>query len=327
MTKEKSKYLNIVHQNIQGFSGKDLEVCLFLNAKNIRILCITEHWLRDYELVMNLDNYTVASSFCRKSAIRGGSLIILQNDLKYKERSDIVSLSVERNIELSCVELDEMIIICVYRPPSGNYTQFESAMEDAFNIVYLQPNPVLLVKSLRRHGPLKKNDMPLQMAQAVEAVRKGECSMGTKTYFSTVEEAILEKWILEMAEKHIPVTRDELLDSVQRFIIDQNKTTPFTTNRPGKPAKTYSIGDYVIIQYEGDFFPGVIKIFDKNKFEISTMAFSVGNMFKWSEKEDKIWYQKSDIVKVISKPMLCNKRGLLYDTRNERISAFHNVRY
>ncbi|RVE44202.1 hypothetical protein evm_011157 [Chilo suppressalis] len=126
------------------------------------------------------------------------------------------------------------------------------------------------------------------MAQAVEAVRK--------------EEAILEKWILEMAEKHIPVTRDELLDSVQRFIIDQNKTTPFTTNRPGKQAKTYSIGDYVIIQYEGDFFPGVIKNFDINKFEITTMAFLVGNTFKWSEKEDKIWYQKSDIVKAAIAP-------------------------
>lgn len=99
------------------------------------------------------------------------------------------------------------------------------------------------------------------MAQVVEAVRKGEktataakkfgvpritlhdkisgktpveCSMGPKTYLSTEEEVILEKWVLEMAEKHIPVTRDELLDSVQRIIIEQDKTTPFTDNRLGK---------------------------------------------------------------------------------------------
>ncbi|XP_013189681.1 uncharacterized protein LOC132903318 [Amyelois transitella] len=107
----------------------------------------------------------------------------------------------------------------------------------------------------------KKSYTPLQMAQAITAVREGEkistaakkfgvpritlhdkisgktpieCSMGPSTYLSTEEEAILEKWILDMAERHIPITRDELLDSVQRIIVDQKKTTPFTDNRPGK---------------------------------------------------------------------------------------------
>ncbi|KAJ2949894.1 hypothetical protein O0L34_g11214 [Tuta absoluta] len=112
----------------------------------------------------------------------------------------------------------------------------------------------------------KKNYTPLQMAQAIEAVKGGEkiataankygvpritlydkisgktpveCSMGPSTYLSTEEEAILEKWILDMAEKHIPITRDELLDSVQRIIADQKRKTPFTDNRPGR--KWYSL--------------------------------------------------------------------------------------
>ncbi|KAI5638887.1 DDE superfamily endonuclease domain-containing protein [Phthorimaea operculella] len=107
----------------------------------------------------------------------------------------------------------------------------------------------------------KKNYTPLQMAKAIEAVKGGEkistaankygvpritlydkisgktpveCSMGPSTYLSTEEEAILEKWILDMAEKHIPITRDELLDSVQRIIADQKRKTPFTDNRPGR---------------------------------------------------------------------------------------------
>lgn len=36
-----------------------------------------------------------------------------------------------------------------------------------------------------------------------------------------------------------------------------------------KLAKTYSSGDYVIIQYESEFFPGEIKNVDNNKFEIN----------------------------------------------------------
>lgn len=102
---------------------------------NIHVLCVTEHWLRQHELIINIDNYTVISAFTRKSAIRGGSLILLHNTLKAKERKDIVALSTERTIELSCVEIERFIIICVYRPPSGNYHNFESAMEDVLRKV------------------------------------------------------------------------------------------------------------------------------------------------------------------------------------------------
>ena len=116
LTTEKPNSLRIVHQNIQGFSDKDLEISLFLNSENIDVLCVTEHWLENYELLLNLDNFKVVSSFSRKNAkrYRGGSLIILHNNIHYKERKDIVSLTIERHIELSCVELEQIIIVCAY---------------------------------------------------------------------------------------------------------------------------------------------------------------------------------------------------------------------
>lgn len=111
----------------------------------------------------------------------------------------------------------------------------------------------------------KKNYTPQQMGWAIEAVRKGakiseaakkfnvpritlrnkitgispiECPMGPSTILSKEEENILEDWIKDMANKHIPITKEELLDSVQRVIVDKNQETPFTNNRPGK--KWYS---------------------------------------------------------------------------------------
>lgn len=107
----------------------------------------------------------------------------------------------------------------------------------------------------------KKDYTPQQMNWAIEAVKKGlkiseaakkfnvpritlhnkitgkspiECSMGPSTILSKEEENILEIWIKEMLDKHIPVTKEDLMDSVQRIIVDKNQETPFKDNRPGK---------------------------------------------------------------------------------------------
>ena len=122
--------MNIIHQNIAGFSGKELELELFLNEMHIHVLCLTEHWLEEHELLVNIDNFKIISSFTRDSAIRGGSLILINDNLKSKERKDIVALSSERNIEISCAELEQFIIVSVYRPPSGDCHLFLSIMED-----------------------------------------------------------------------------------------------------------------------------------------------------------------------------------------------------
>lgn len=95
------------------------------------IICLTEHWLKDYQMLINYENYMVGSCFNRKSMLRGGSLILIKNCVKYKQRNDIVGLSVEHCVELSCVELDKHLIVCVYRPPNyQNFSLFESIMED-----------------------------------------------------------------------------------------------------------------------------------------------------------------------------------------------------
>ncbi|RVE40375.1 hypothetical protein evm_014975, partial [Chilo suppressalis] len=41
---------------------------------------------------------------------KGEALILFNNQFKYKEKENIVSLSVEQTIELACVELKQYII-------------------------------------------------------------------------------------------------------------------------------------------------------------------------------------------------------------------------
>ncbi|XP_073947822.1 uncharacterized protein [Choristoneura fumiferana] len=107
-------------------------------------MCITEHWLKQHELLLNICNYRIASSFTRKSAIHGGSMIIVKDDYKSKELKNVVQLSIERVIEISCVELENHIILCVYRPPSSDFCQFEPVMEDALKQVFASSKSVIV---------------------------------------------------------------------------------------------------------------------------------------------------------------------------------------
>lgn len=117
---------------------------MFLQGEDIHILCLTEHWLKKSELMFSIENYKLGSSFIRKDAIRGGSLILLKNNFKCKERKEIVALSIERTVEISCVELEQYIIICVYRPPTGCYENFESVLEDALKILCKSQKSLIL---------------------------------------------------------------------------------------------------------------------------------------------------------------------------------------
>ncbi|KAI8434099.1 hypothetical protein MSG28_012243 [Choristoneura fumiferana] len=55
----------------------------------------------------NVHNYAIASAFCRESAAGGGSLILVKNGLKFKERKDLSSLSVERVCEIASAETEQ----------------------------------------------------------------------------------------------------------------------------------------------------------------------------------------------------------------------------
>lgn len=94
--------------------------------------------------MLRFDFYELGSYYTRKNAIRGGSCILVKKIFQSKERLDIVNESVERHVEFSCVELNKLIIISVYRPPSGIFTIFEKAMEDVLRKTFNSNKPVIV---------------------------------------------------------------------------------------------------------------------------------------------------------------------------------------
>lgn len=122
------KFINILHQNIAGLLNKSDMLAInldYLKDKNIEIdvICITEHFmLAGYEKFLKIENYTLASSFCRTQNKRGGACIIVNKIHKFKELTKINKLSINNVIECCAIELIEfkIIVICVYRVPKQN---------------------------------------------------------------------------------------------------------------------------------------------------------------------------------------------------------------
>lgn len=71
----------------------------------------------------------------------------------------------------------------------------------------------------------------------------------------------------------------------------------------------FSENSYVIVCYEGEYFPGLVISKKDNGADVKVMTMS-GSDWKWPAKEDKLFYENEDIVRNMEPPVLKNARGL-----------------
>lgn len=71
----------------------------------------------------------------------------------------------------------------------------------------------------------------------------------------------------------------------------------------------YNIGDFVIVKYEDEFFPGVINDTSPTSTLVSVMSMS-GSGWKWPDVEDEIWYTYENVIQLIKPPEVSNSRGI-----------------
>lgn len=103
----------------------------FLLNQNIKIIGLTEHWLKSEELPLHLpEGYVCPGAFCRTNHIRGGSLVLVHNSLQARV-CDVSQFCSELNIELSAVFLDDLkiIVVAAYHSPSGDPNIFLTSFE------------------------------------------------------------------------------------------------------------------------------------------------------------------------------------------------------
>ena len=70
-----------------------------------------------------------------------------------------------------------------------------------------------------------------------------------------------------------------------------------------------NLGDWVLVSYEDDVFPGeVIAVLD-NDFQVNVMHKSGNSFWKWPAQEDNIFYTRENIVRNLDQPEVAGTRG------------------
>ena len=92
------------------------------------VLCLSEHHLSEHELkLVNLRNYSLGASYCRKTFLKGGVSIFVCRKLKYNTVY-LDEFNIDKDTEACAILLDstsdKLCILNIYRSPSGNFTNF-----------------------------------------------------------------------------------------------------------------------------------------------------------------------------------------------------------
>lgn len=88
----------------------------------------------------------------------------------------------------------------------------------------------------------------------------------------------------------------------------------------------YRVGEFVIVRYESQFFPGVVTCSNEENdaYEVKAMVRSGPKGWKWPEKDDKLWYSSADIIQRIKPPSPTNSRLVCEVTEIETLNSDFN---
>ena len=133
--KNTDKSVDILLLNVQSIRNKINEFEVFLESLNYpSIILLTEHWLQPNESCY-IQNYLTVSVYSRQNSLHGGTMILINYEFFYSfQFSNITkydSLLCEGIFEFSIIynKTNNLCIICIYRPPSGNMTEFLVRLE------------------------------------------------------------------------------------------------------------------------------------------------------------------------------------------------------
>ena len=102
----------------------ELSIILHNNYIDPHFVCFSEHHLKDTELSKtSFKGYTLAAGYCRENSPGGGACIFTKNNLVY-QTIDLSKYCSEKLLAICAIRYQlksfKLIILCVYRPPTGN---------------------------------------------------------------------------------------------------------------------------------------------------------------------------------------------------------------
>ncbi|KAB0804746.1 hypothetical protein PPYR_01716 [Photinus pyralis] len=88
--------------------------------------------------------------------------------------------------------------------------------------------------------------------------------------------------------------------------------------RVGKPKPL----DYVVVKYDGKYFPGKVIETRNEEYFVSAMVQCGRRGWRWPDIEDQIWYDEQDVVMIIEPPKPKNSRGIFFVEEMKNFTEF-----
>lgn len=171
-----------------------------LNDMNVDLFFITEHWIFNDETFPQLNNFQVVSSFNRSNQKHGGAAILSSCKYSLNNRLDISNLSLEGSIEMACAEYVQtnkrkMILICIYRPPLGDFSEFLNIFENVLYNILLEGSNDILIGGDLNIDILKTHDFKTSALKHLLNSFNLRLTINTPTRVSQTTETCLDNFI------------------------------------------------------------------------------------------------------------------------------------
>jgi hypothetical protein len=165
-TKVNCDFINIYHQNIRNLRNKTQELLAHLHPNLPHVICLTEHHLHTQEVgCVNMENYTIGAQFCRSEYQSGGVIIYVHSCLNFTN-IDLSAYCKEKIIEVCAVKVkansQNMCIITIYRPPTGDCNYFLHQLDNVLKILY-SPTTSLIIFGDLNINYLVENEQKIQL--------------------------------------------------------------------------------------------------------------------------------------------------------------------
>lgn len=106
---------------------------------------------------------------------------------------------------------------------------------------------------------------------------------------------------------------DSMLEDEQAVLTDEKNVE---STAPKQIDKRISVQDWVLVQYSGNEYPGRVISIDGTDYEVKTLesvVFCRKKLWRWPKREDKIFYNREDIIQVLPAPKSVKGRGRTTD--------------
>ena len=126
---------------------KLMNFLISLSLTTPHVLCLTKHhlWTQQINNLL-LGQYTLGAYFCRRIYKQCGVSIYVSNNFQF----NIINLDQhtrEKDLEICALKLQasiNLVVICIYRSPTGNFTYFLNQLELILNKIYNVSTNIIL---------------------------------------------------------------------------------------------------------------------------------------------------------------------------------------